>query len=195
MAKKQLKTFFIASLPRTRTAWLANLLTYERSFCFHEVLKLARTPKAIRVLFEGTRKDYVGDSDSGLPFFIDELMTEFPRSRLVVVERDPELVVRSLERVFSGTGANFREVVEKTTAAIARMKARYETLTVGFEELSDPKVCQKIWDYCVPGLPFDGTRWQMLNVLTVEIHPQKYLQSISPEAAQELDRRVKDFQI
>ena len=159
------------------------------------MLKLAQTPKAIRSLFENTQRDYVGDSDSGLPFFIDELMNEFPNSRLVVVERDPEVVIQSLEKVFPGTGANFRGVVEKTMVAIERMRSRYQTLTVKFEDLSDLKVCQGLWSHCLPGLPFDRVRWQMLDVLTIEIQPKKYLKSISTEAAKALDRRVRDFNI
>lgn len=193
MAKKLTETFFIASLPRTRTAWLANLFTCGDSFCFHEVLKWAASPREMRRYFESTNKPYVGDSDSGLPFFMDELMVEFPKSRLVVVERDPEVVIKSLTRVFPETGVDFREIVEKTVAAITQMKAKYRVYTVPFENLSEQRVCRELWNYCLPKIPFDETRWKMLDVLTVEIQPQKYLKSISAEAAKRLDERVKNF--
>ena len=182
MALKE--TFFIASLPRARTAWLANWLTTGEVTCHHEALRYcdAATAGSLRKYFEATGTPYVGDSDCGLPFIMDDVMTEFPGAKLVVIERGIEPVIQSLHKTFPRIKTDFREIVLKAHLALERTKQKYHPLVIGFEELNDMKVCQKLWEHCLPKLKFCESRWKMLEQLTVEIHPQKYLASF-PAAA------------
>jgi hypothetical protein len=185
-------TFFIASLPRSRTAWLANFLTFGDSFCYHEALKYCAAGE-LKKFFEATGSKFVGDSDSGLPFFIDDVMNQFPDGKLVVIERDPAPVVKSLERVFPDTGTDFREVVSKTQTALERLKTKYHPHVVPFDGLSDRDVCKKLWNYCLPGVPFDERRWKMLDLLTVEIQTDKYLADMPGDGARRMAQALAKF--
>lgn len=187
-------TFFIASLPRTRTAWLANWLTCGDSTCHHEALRFCASGAEIKKYFEATGAPYVGDSDSGLPFMIDEVMGEFPEARLVVIERPVEPVLLSLAKTFSAAKASFQEVVTKTNLALERMKKKYRPLVIPYDALNDQKTCERIWAHCLPEIPFNELRWKMLDQLVVEIQPEKYLKTFPPEAAQRWIALIKNYQ-
>ena len=188
-------TFFIASQPRSRTAWLANFFTTGSSYCYHEALKSCPTVLELQKAFEETPADYVGNSDSGLPFYIDEVMSAFPEAKLVVIERDPAEVLRSLQKAYPQTPEGLKEAVELTGQALEILKKKYHPLVVGYEELNRPETCRKLWQYCVPTLPFSEKRWKMLDLLTVEIHPEKYLKTLSLETAQRVAKKLKEFSV
>ncbi len=194
--KKSLEgTFFIASLPRCRTAWLANFLTTGNSFCYHEAMKFCPTTRDLKPLFESRAVPYVGDSDSLLPFFIDEVLEIFPNAKLVVIERDPEKVIKSLQRVFP-EAADVPEAVLKTHRALEEMKKKYEPKTFQFEALGKEEVCKEIWSYCLPKIPFDEVRWKVLDHMVVEIHPKKYLQHVRelpPEAGLRIFDTIRKY--
>src|SRR5690242_8654224 len=91
------KHFFIASLPRSRTAWLANLFTYNDSFCFHEALvgcgsmtdlkrTLSEVPWNIR---------YIGDAEPAIGYVPQAILNEFPKAKFVFVHRTLEDCVAS----------------------------------------------------------------------------------------------------
>lgn len=175
-----MEPFFITGLPRSRTAWLANLFSYENSFCFHEALKHCSEVKDIKKVFNGVDKKYVGDSDSGLPFFIDEVLDLFPDSKLVLVSRGVSEVIESLEKVFPDySRLKIEKLVIKTQDAINNMVDKYKPFILDFKDLNDMGACKLLWEYCVPGIVFDERRWEMLNLMNVEISIQKYMKALS----------------
>ncbi len=177
--------FFIVGLPRSRTAWLANFFTYGKSYCYHEAIKTCRTPAQMKQLFENTEAEYVGDSDSALPLFIDEMMAAFPEARLAVIERESESVVRSLKKVFSPISIDYEGLVLGTKRAIDKLKTQYKShaIVISHRDLNDMATCEKLWKHCAPDLPFHEERWKMLNLLTVEIQLEKYLKAFPPDIA------------
>lgn len=74
--------YFIVGLPRSRTAWLANFMTYDCSFCFHEGLVEAGSVEGLMDLKKLCPDAFViGNSDSGLPLFADATLKAFPDAR------------------------------------------------------------------------------------------------------------------
>lgn len=181
---KEMEPFFITGLPRSRTAWLANLFSYENSFCFHEALRECTEIKDIKKIFNGVDKQYVGDSDSGLPFFIDEVLDLFPESKLVLVNRGISEVIDSLGKVFPNY-PEIEKIVIKTQNAINDMVNKYKPFILDFEDLNDMGVCKLLWEYCIPGIVFDERRWRMLDLMNVEVNISKYMNSL-PEPATKL---------
>lgn len=178
---KEMEPFFITGLPRSRTAWLANLFSYENSFCFHEALRKCSEIKDIKKIFNGVNKQYVGDSDSGLPFFIDEVLDLFPESKLVLVNRGVSEAIESLGKVFPDY-PNIEKIVIKTQDAINDMVEKYKPFIIDFEDLNDMGACELLWEYCVPGIVFEARRWEMLNLMNVEINISKYMNSFPADA-------------
>jgi Sulfotransferase domain len=169
-----MKTFFVMSLPRSRTAWLANFLTYEDSYCFHEGLLQVPSPLHFRELFSSTGKSVVGNSDCGNVFFINEILDTFPDAKFVVVDRPPEEVVDSLQAMgpqFADEGA-----VWHAYELLQKFKREHDALVVNYDALSYTTY-RMIWDHCV-GSIFDHQRTVMLDGLDIQIIIDKKLRQI-----------------
>lgn len=187
--------FFITGLPRSRTSWLANLFTSERSFCFHE--KLAEGLKA-QVLIEAidlqlTRGySHVGAAETAIVPFVPEIIAAFPAARWVRINRSVAEACYSFRKYFGDEPA-FRDGPALTAAAaqpaFADMAAyqlglsqSVETYDVEFDQLEEEEVVQRLWEFCAPSLPWQSDRYQLLNNLSVQMIPGKRkLWASSPE--------------
>ena len=169
-----MKTFFILSLPRSRTAWLANFLTYENAYCFHEGLLESSRVAALSRLFASTGKPIVGNSDCGNVLFVDELRASFPEAKLVIVERPLGEVVDELNDM--GLSNFDPETLEYADHQLALAKRTQTALVVKFRDM-DENACRHIWHHCI-GTPFDENRWRMLDGLDIQIILSKKLEAI-----------------
>ena len=168
-----MKTFFILSLPRSRSAWLANFLTYENSFCFHEAL-IDNDPIDLPELFKSTGKEIVGNSDCGNALFLDEILNTFQDTRLVIVHRPIDEVFMSLDKM--GPLFSERENVMSAKNKIDVISKTCKHLSVDFHDMS-VNVCKSIWGYCI-GSEFDSQRWRMLDGISMEIIQEKKISQL-----------------
>lgn len=159
--------FFITGFPRSRSAWLANFLTYKDSFCFHDAIQHCwADPKKLRELFNEVPERYVGNSDSGIAFYIDSILENFPDSKFVIVKRDFADVEASLSKIM---GFNTEPLLRLCQEHLAKMEEKVSPLIVTFDELNTVEGCEKVWAYCLPDIPFNRKRWEILKDLKVEI--------------------------
>ncbi len=87
------KHFFVTGLPRSRTAWLANLLTTDRTLCFHEPIE--PIDKLFNPAWAGGYAA-IGCSDSMLVMRFEELSDAYLQAPWLYVQRDPEAALNSL---------------------------------------------------------------------------------------------------
>ena len=181
---KQPKHFFVSGLPRSRTAWLANLLTYEDSFCFHDALKYCTELKDLKDVFKRVPQGYVGNSDSALVLFYRELMAMFPESKWLFVYRNfKDCVTATLKLSFAGEDTEDLLLEGAAKLAVIRM-AELElrnpnVLIVDYESLDNPSVVARIVAHLTPGIVFNEERFKLLDAMRVEIHETKYMVSIA----------------
>lgn len=187
-------TFLITGFARSRTAWLANLLTYGDAFCFHEVLRLCPDPQAVPIFLGQAGARVAGTSDSMLPFYIDQIWPDLPNPKLVLIDRDPDDAFQSLEKQFPNL-KTLPEIHRKTMAALAQMLDKYETLMVPYDALDQVEICEQIWEFCVPNAPFNKLRWEQLDLLRVEIHVDKVTESIDSETANKINQLIEEYEI
>ena len=189
-------SFLITGYPRSRTAWLANWMTYGRSFCFHEAVKWA-PPCEVPELLASAGTVFAGTSDSLLPFYIDQVWPLLPSPRLVIVERDPKDALASLLTYGEGLDKNMlREVHRKTGAALRRVKSTYPALIVDYADLPLGSACRRIWEYCLPEEPFTdrhSQRWLMLDSMRVQLSLEKEMADLDNGAAETIAKLVRDF--
>lgn len=169
-----MKTFFILSLPRSRTAWLSVFLTYENSYCFHEGLVECESVSALPRLFAATGKPVVGNSDCGNILFLDELRETFPDAKFVIVERPLAEVVDELHHM--GLNNFDPETIEYAAHELTLARRTLDALLIDYRDL-DENVCRHIWQHCI-GTPFDESRWRMLDGLDIQIILSKKLAAI-----------------
>ena len=159
-----MKTFFICALPRSRTAWLANLLTYGDSFCFHEPAVGLDSFSDLRGLFESTGRPVVGSSDCGNAWIVDGLAREFPDCRFVVVHRPLEEVRQGMLEM----GLPDNGTLEKSSIMLDYVVSNYSPFSLDADDLSDPEVVKMLCEYV--SAPFDRARFDLLAALNVQVN-------------------------
>lgn len=170
--------FFIIGLPRSRTAWLANLMTYGPAFCLHDGLKDCQAPEELKHKLAALGAVWPGDADPALPLFMPQIVATFPGARYVFIHRDAGESKASYAKV----AAKFQSPEEIDTG-FARLQeafvqarealANQHVLDVPFARLEHANTCLEIWNHCVPGEPFNLDRWQMLDSMRVSVIPEK----------------------
>jgi hypothetical protein len=161
--------FFIYALPRSRTAWLANLFTTDRSVCFHE---FSSTLMGGVVGLLG-KAEHVGLSEPD-PTAINYISED-------ILERSPILVVNhEAEKSYEGCLKtwDFYDTKEKQNGLkhllldwvdeLEEIKNRPNCLSVDREDLKNIAVIERIWQHLLP-LPFNRLRAQLLQELNITV--------------------------
>jgi hypothetical protein len=150
----------ILGWPRSRTAWLANFLTYGPSFCFHEGVllkhqKRVRTVLDYRKLFSlyKTKYKYVGDANT-LALLKQKYV--IPGARVVIIERDKKEVESSVYGL--GHIIEIPDLIEYPYN---------DNIIIKYEEIDDN--LKEIWKFCLPGLQYNIEREYLLKNLNVQV--------------------------
>jgi len=177
--------FFITGIPRSRTAWLANFLTWGNAFCHHDLLRLGCSVPALRRNLEATRAEIVGDSDSALLHFAPQLVREFPTARWLLVKRPSAECARDFVSYFKAHPYPGIPPLTEAEAAALFLKAAAQCealrdivpagclLEMSHTELDSVPGLQRVWEWLLPTLPFDTARAAMLNTFNVSIISEK----------------------
>jgi hypothetical protein len=155
--------FIVYGLPRSRTRWLAEFLTYGGWTCHHQAAMSMRSVSDVRRLFRpGT-----GSSEPGASLGWRVLHHLVPGIRAVVVRRPVEDSVRSMCRVdLQGVGhydpATLLRLLGRESRALDEIAAQPGTLSVDFEALKDEVTCARVFEHCLP-YSHDSTWWGALK--------------------------------
>jgi hypothetical protein len=132
--------YFIISLPRCGTGWIANFLTWGDSFCYHEGIYEHDDFNDYADMLENNSAKHVGDSDTGLVKLLPFLHKRFPDAKYVFVRRNMEDIRKSTIK------AGFSTVQLKTLNDGLEWGLKYmNPLVVEFDDLFTDT--QRIWDY------------------------------------------------
>ena len=142
--------FMIVALPRSRTTWLANFLTTDKTFCFHDPLA---EMSSYRELFALKTDRITGIADTGIGYFD---LAEFHCPK-VIIERDLSAVNAEMSAMLG---------MDIDLSDLSRRIASIEGLRIGFDEINDR--LEEIWDHCT-GLPFDSLRAEHLKNMNVQV--------------------------
>lgn len=145
--------YIIYSTPRSGSAWLANFLSYDGSFCYHDPLENT-DPADLGVLLSTPGYDVVGCVDTGAALFRGSLSRLGLRQFALV--RDAEDVSESLLNIGLPDVSNI-EMIESIDVDVV---FRYE----GMFTLA---ALAPIWAV-VTGLPFDPVRAAQLLKMNVQ---------------------------
>lgn len=189
---REIKYFFITGYPRSRTAWLANMLTYANSFCYHDGLGQCVRVSDLAHLFLSASDDLtinrIGNSDSGLSFVWKEVNEYFPEANWIIIRRPKEDCKTSFSNEFvgrSGGYAGIRSIdassvapvfdqIESNLEALVSGIPAFRLMQVSYNDLNDQEVCRKIWRKLVSGTSFNVKRWQILDSVKVTVIPSKF---------------------
>lgn len=181
--------FFITGLPRSMTAWCANLFTTGDSFCYHDGLancgSLAEFGKKLHA------HEVCGDADSGLAYFYDDLSELYPDAQWAVIRREPADVVASLVAMEPYAGlAGFTQQAASDTVSdllphLDRIASSSRVLTLTTKDLLNREGARALWWHCLRECSIWNTaRWTQLRDFRVTVKPEQI--SLSLEKARSL---------
>lgn len=176
-----MKPFFITGLPRCRTAWLANFLTWGDSFCYHEAVTRCATMSDLTTIFRsvpiGTR--YVGDADPSLGYVPLAILEEYPDCRIAFIHRPLEESVESEWNAITWDGSpafekatkeGIQEQLVQLSLGISHLWKNlppHRRMMTTFKDLEKETIVETIWHFCLPNTPFPRKRYEMLEDLRV----------------------------
>lgn len=139
--------FMVISLPRSRSTWLANWLTTDKTLCLHDPLR----DQALGDLDEYETGKAFGISDTSL-FFYGARLNRHPAKKLIIHRR--------LAEVSRSIGDKLDPECAKQLDAIYGMHVQFDDIN---HQASD------IWEYLI-GDGFDQERFDNLTRMNIEPH-------------------------
>lgn len=177
-----MKPFFITGLPRSGTAWCANLLSFGESFCFHEgFLEVDPGDYAgLRKVMESAGTQFVGSSDPMNCLAWRELAKEFPDSKWVIVERPLVDAARSASTAFGIDYKTAKEMAHTMARELIELSIHRDCLVVRFSDLFESG--KEILDHCAPGLICPENRIKLLSKMNVKLSQESFVKLTSPNS-------------
>lgn len=171
--------FFITGLPRTRTAWLANLFTTDTTVCFHE------PRESIEAIVAAYPELRIGVADSTLPMKYPGLREKWPQARWLYVKRNPADAMRSFVkftrnhyRLLNREIHRYWEMHHTASLGLGGEKG-LDLMGIRFEDLSDPARIAQVWEFLLPDVPFNPLRLQVLENLKIEQDIERRINEVS----------------
>ena len=127
--------------------------------------------------------DNVGNSDSSMLPYFDEIYDMFPNAKYILIKRNTNEVVESLVGFqLMDDYEKAERWINKLQKQINNIESNYDLLTISYQDLEDINKCKEIWKYLLPDLPFNEKRWHLLDELYVNIIIGKSYLRMKPES-------------
>ena len=178
------RPFLVCALPRSRTAWVANFLTYGQVYCAHELCTVVRSVAEVPYLLRRLGTRYAGNADTAQALILPQLREVLPTAPVVVIRRPVAEVVESLEALAPfgaaerGLTAQAVQVLARHVEAAARVPG---ALVLEYHELEQEATARALLAHVAPGEPFHRARWAMLAGLQVQLTGER-LRAVVREA-------------
>ena len=159
--------FFLTGLPRCRSAWWSNLLTWGESFCWHEgAIIPGMTPIEMRNVTLKSPLNNVGVSDPSLVFHWKRVADTFPNAKWVSVIRNVSESVNSVREIEPHLAY---DALDDAKVELDSLTVHTSAFRVCFDHIN-PQTCYSVADYlgvCIG--PIERVR--QLCDMNVQIHP------------------------
>lgn len=157
-------SFLICAFPRSRTFWLSRFLSIDGvSVCTHEATEHAGSAEQFWDNAErsATGCRIYGNSDSANNYVLPSILAKMPLTRVVWIERPMDEVKASMETM----GMPMDPESIDNLMHFRRLHEHLFDLVIPFHELCYMPVCKQLWEFCLPGEPFDYGRWGIYSCL------------------------------
>lgn len=156
--------FFVVSLPRSGTGWVANLLTWGDSFCFHEALFGCESLDAYEKTLTSVDRNHVGNADTGAIYLLPAIYKRWPQAKYIFIVRDLGEIEESLLRINLRT-ESIEQMSDYLWWGLSYVQG---ALIVKFEDLFTQPTMRKIWKHVGIEGEFPWQRGELLRNMHVE---------------------------
>jgi hypothetical protein len=165
-----MQPFIIYALPRSRTAWLAEFLSYKDWTCGHEQAIFLRSVDDIKRLFSLPRTGVVETAAAQAWRIIHH---HVPGLKAVVIRRPIDDVMRSMVNVDLRGEAHYdlpklRKVMEYGDRMLCEIAEQPGVLSLDFDDLDTIQGCKAIFEHCLP-YEFDYGWWEYMVMQNIQV--------------------------
>jgi hypothetical protein len=180
--------FLVIGLPRSRTFWLSQFLSYGGRKVVHDPFLFMDSLSQLDDLFAGGAD---GAVDTVLGGAWRGVKRRYPDLRLMVVQRDVEDVIRSFAQ-FGVTGEPFNYGMRQYARTFQDPELLEEAeLTVSFNDLNTFETCDRLFQAC-HGRRADPCWWSSLKDQNLQCDVPRSLSRFAENQA-EIGRRLKEL--
>lgn len=154
--------FIILALPRSRTFWLSNFLSYGGNRCGHDIAVECDSIED----FEKKMFWLSGTCETGAMIAWRTLRRRLPDAKIITIRRSKAAVIRSFERL--GFDINHEEM-DTRDALLDVVEKLPETLSFDYEELSSESSCKRLFEHCLE-IKFSPEWWDGLKDCNLQIN-------------------------
>ena len=169
--------FIVYALPRSRTAWMAQFLSYGSYRCGHEQAIFLRDvmdiPRLLRMPFTGVVETAAAQGWRVIRHHVPEI-------KQVVIRRPLQDVYDAMLNVdLHGYATYDKDRLWKAMAYGNRMldeiSALPDTLTLDFSDLDTREGCKTLFEFCLP-YQFEDWWWEDLKTRNIQVSVPEYIQ-------------------
>ena len=170
--------FVVLALPRSRTRWLSEFLSYGPWRCTHEEARHFRTMEDFA---SWQLQPFCGSVETAIASF----WRLIPKNvRVVVIRRDVASVKASLRRVMTSPPPNLSSILTRLDAKLTQVVQRVPgTIEVAYGALATAEGAAKVFEHAL-GLPFDEAWWETLRGVNIQepfVTFERYAAAYTPQ--------------
>ncbi len=163
-------SFIIYALPRSRTAWMAEFLSYKDWTCGHEQAIFLRSIDDIKRLLSLPRVGVVETAAAPAWRIIHH---HVPGLKAVVIRRPIDDVMMSMVNVDLNGEAQYdiprlRRVMEYEYRLLDEIASQPGVLSLEFSDLSTREGCKRLFEFCLP-YEFDEGWWEYIRQQNIQV--------------------------
>lgn len=160
--------FMVFALPRSRTAWLAQYLTYGDYVCGHEELRHARSLDDVATWF---KQPCIGTAETAAAPWWRMLDRFAPGAKVLVVRRPVAEVLNSMMAIprLRFDRATLEKVLVAHDRKLDQIEARLPCLSVNFADLATEETCARVFEHCLP-YAHDHEHWRVMSRQNIQIN-------------------------
>jgi hypothetical protein len=156
--------FFIAGYPRSRSAWMATLLTWGDSFCFHDGLADIESLDELDRKFHSVPGNIAGNSDPANLLFHEELKERYPEAIWFYIHRELSAAQTASTVAF---GSHAEKINWNAMMDVLNNDSGYN---VSYESLNSIKTLRAIIE--IVGITMPDQRIRELMRLNIQVQPE-----------------------
>lgn len=159
--------FLILALPRSRTTWLSEFLSYGDWYCGHDEIQYMRQMEDVKSWISQPKTGTI--ETSVVPFW--RLAFDLnPNLKIVTIRRDPVEAAKSA--VSAGLGTDLDSMVKYfkyLDHKLNQIEKRTGCRSFKYEDLTQESVCADLFEYVLP-YKHDSERWLTLTNNNIQIN-------------------------
>jgi len=167
--------FIVVGFPRSGTSWISNWLTTDDTICLHDPLNFLYPRQIERLEYTGKRVGICCTGSWLLPEWVNKQGV-----RTAVITRDRDCRAASLSRF------GFHPLPEELETRASKING----LRFDFDDLWYQREAKALWEYLMPGKPFDLLRYNMLRDLNIQ--PRSSFSTFDPAIAEAVWSEIEE---